>query len=56
MFLPPIQAFIEQEKAFESCLTIKDCGHVCNVDQPEIFNQKSIQFIQKQIAAAPTAS
>jgi pimeloyl-ACP methyl ester carboxylesterase len=55
MFLPPIQAFIEQKK-HSKLLTIKDCGHVCNVDQPEIFNNKSIQFIQKQIAAAPTAS
>ncbi|HAH03888.1 MAG TPA: 2-succinyl-6-hydroxy-2,4-cyclohexadiene-1-carboxylate synthase, partial [Vibrio sp.] len=25
------------------------CGHVCNVENPEEFNQRSIAFIQKQI-------
>jgi pimeloyl-ACP methyl ester carboxylesterase len=55
MFLPPIQAFIDQKK-YSKLLTIKNCGHVCNVDQPDIFNKTSIEFINKQIAAAPTAS
>ncbi|ANC79052.1 2-succinyl-6-hydroxy-2,4-cyclohexadiene-1-carboxylate synthase [Fictibacillus phosphorivorans] len=55
MFLPPIQAFIDKKK-HSKLLTIKDCGHVCNVDQPELFNKSSIEFIRKQIAAAPNAS
>ena len=26
---------------------IPDSGHVCNVEQPELFNQWAIDFIQK---------
>ncbi len=29
---------------------IANCGHVCNVENPEEFNQRSIAFIQKQIS------
>ncbi|EIT83678.1 beta-ketoadipate enol-lactone hydrolase [Fictibacillus macauensis ZFHKF-1] len=47
MFLPPIQAFIGKKK-FSSLLVFADCGHVCNVDQPEKFNVAAIDFIQSR--------
>jgi pimeloyl-ACP methyl ester carboxylesterase len=28
--------------------TIHKCGHVCNVENPELFNQHSLEFIAQQ--------
>ena len=45
MFLPMVSDLVK--KHFNSHLeVIKNSGHVCNIDQPEIFNQRSIQFIK----------
>lgn len=45
MFLPMVQNLVN--KHFNSQLEIiKNSGHVCNIDQPEIFNEHSIQFIK----------
>lgn len=47
MFLGPVQKIVrEHEAAILS--VIKNSGHVCNVDQPEIFNRLSIGFIHEQ--------
>ena len=44
MFLGPVQEMVAHHK--NSLLnTINDCGHVCNVEQPEMFNQYSLTFI-----------
>jgi pimeloyl-ACP methyl ester carboxylesterase len=50
MFLPSVKKLVEKHK--NSVLhVVQNSGHVCNVDQPGIFNQVSINFI-RQIALA----
>lgn len=45
MFLPMVDNLVK--KHMNSKLEVIDnSGHVCNVDQPEAFNQRSIQFIK----------
>ncbi|MEM8488147.1 MAG: alpha/beta hydrolase [Bacteroidota bacterium] len=45
LFLPPVKALVSRHK--HSVLQIiQDSGHVCNVDQPEEFNRRSIAFIK----------
>ena len=45
MFLPMVSDLVK--KHFNSHLeVIQNSGHVCNIDQPEIFNERSIQFIK----------
>lgn len=45
MFLPMVSNLVK--KHFNSKLeVINNSGHVCNLDQPEIFNERSIQFIK----------
>ena len=45
MFLPMVTNLVK--KHFNSQLeVIRNSGHVCNLDQPEEFNERSIQFIK----------
>jgi pimeloyl-ACP methyl ester carboxylesterase len=45
MFLPMVSNLVE--KHLNSKLeVIRNSGHVCNLDQPEVFNERSIQFIK----------
>jgi pimeloyl-ACP methyl ester carboxylesterase len=45
MFLPMVTDLVK--KHFNSKLeVIRNSGHVCNIDQPDVFNQRSIQFIK----------
>jgi len=45
MFLPMVSELVK--KHFNSTLEIiSDSGHVCNIDQPDAFNQRSIRFIK----------
>ncbi len=45
MFLPMVTDLVK--KHFNSHLeVIQNSGHVCNIDQPEVFNQRSIHFIK----------
>ena len=45
MFLPMVSNLVK--KHFNSKLeVIGNSGHVCNIDQPEVFNERSIQFIK----------
>ena len=47
LFLPPVKDLVEENKDLKlEC--IKNCGHVCNIDQPEHFNNTTINFIYKQ--------
>jgi pimeloyl-ACP methyl ester carboxylesterase len=48
MFIKPVKEMVEAHKSSE-LVEIANCGHVCNVENPEEFNQRSIAFIQKQI-------
>ncbi len=44
MFLPMVSNLVK--KHINSKLEIiRNSGHVCNIDQPEIFNERSIEFI-----------
>jgi pimeloyl-ACP methyl ester carboxylesterase len=45
MFLEPVKNLVQQHK--NSVLKILEkCGHVVNVEQPELFNQLSTNFIK----------
>lgn len=47
MFLEPVKKIVKEHKL--SILEIvKACGHVVNVEQPEAFNQVSLQFLRNQ--------
>jgi len=49
MFLPMVSNLVE--KHFNSKLeVINNSGHVCNVDQPEAFNECSIRFIKNIVS------
>ena len=45
MFLPSISKLVNNHLSSE-LFVIPDCGHVVNVEQPEIFNKKVLSFIQ----------
>ncbi|WJG20485.1 alpha/beta fold hydrolase [Vibrio furnissii] len=47
MFIQPVKEMVAAHRQSE-LHEIPNCGHVCNVEQPELFNQVSIQFIQQQ--------
>ncbi len=44
MFLPSITKLVANHKSSQLCV-IPNCGHVVNVEQPSVFNSKSIEFI-----------
>ncbi len=44
MFLPFIKKLVGIQPSSQ-LVVVPDSGHVCNVDQPEFFNQTSIRFI-----------
>jgi len=45
MFLPMVSNLVQQH--FNSKLeVISNSGHVCNIDQPDAFNERSIKFIK----------
>ncbi|MDX1629220.1 MAG: alpha/beta hydrolase [Fulvivirga sp.] len=47
LFLPPVRKIVSEHK--QSVLQVIDqCGHVCNVEQPNVFNRLSIQFLKEQ--------
>ncbi|EDP59023.1 alpha/beta hydrolase [Vibrio sp. AND4] len=51
MFIKPVKEMVAAHH--ESVLhEIPDCGHVCNVERPDDFNQRSIAFIKQQSQSA----
>ncbi|MDR4988729.1 MAG: alpha/beta hydrolase [Bacteroidales bacterium] len=46
LFLHPVRELVKQNE-MASLVTIRDSGHVCNVDQPVLFNQHAIRFIKQ---------
>jgi pimeloyl-ACP methyl ester carboxylesterase len=54
MFLPPVRLIVQKHK-FASLEVVADSGHVCNIDQPERFNEVSISFIKRHVGLAITA-
>jgi len=47
LFLPSIKKVVETHLK-STLFIIENCGHVVNIEQAQIFNQKSIQFIKNQ--------
>ncbi len=47
MFLPPVQNIVKNHKA-STLKVIEDCGHVCNVEKPNEFNDASLSFLKSQ--------
>jgi pimeloyl-ACP methyl ester carboxylesterase len=45
MFLLPVKALVAQH-TLATLQILPDCGHVVNIDQAELFNQISVQFIK----------
>lgn len=54
MFIQPIKEMLKKHRK-SSLYEIPDCGHVCNVEKPDHFNQVSISFIESQ-AMQPSMS
>lgn len=47
MFLPSIKKLVKEHYQSAQLFIVENCGHVVNVDQPQIFNEKVIEFIKK---------
>ena len=47
MFLPTIQKLVKEHYQSAQLYIVENCGHVVNVDQPQIFNEKVIDFLHK---------
>jgi pimeloyl-ACP methyl ester carboxylesterase len=46
MFLPSVRKVVEKHSRTSQLFVIEQCGHVVNVEQPSIFNQNVIAFLQ----------
>lgn len=49
MFLPPVKKIVK-EHTYAILKVIEDCGHVCNIEKPDVFNSLAIGFIQQGYA------
>lgn len=49
MFLPSVRQLIINHTSAE-LFVISNCGHVVNVEQPEIFNNEAIQFMKRIVS------
>lgn len=47
MFLEPVKKIVQDHK-LSVLKIVKACGHVVNVEQPEVFNKVSLQFLNNQ--------
>lgn len=45
MFLPSISKLVKDHK-HSKLLVVPECGHVVNVEKPEVFNKEAINFIE----------
>jgi pimeloyl-ACP methyl ester carboxylesterase len=46
MFLPSVRKVVEKHYKSSQLFVIEQCGHVVNVEQPDVFNKNVISFIQ----------
>ena len=46
MFLPSIKKLVKEHYSSAQLFIVENCGHVVNVDQPQIFNEKVIDFLK----------
>lgn len=47
LFLPSVIQLVGEQPTYNKLEVVPDSGHVCNVDQPDYFNTKAIEFIHK---------
>ncbi len=48
LFLPSIRNLVLNQ-SHSSLFIVENCGHVVNVEQPEVFNAITIQYIKNKI-------
>ena len=53
MFLPSVSGLVSRHTRYSKLEVLPECGHVVNVDRPELFNLLSMDFIR---AATPSAA
>ena len=46
MFLPSVQKIVDIQQS-ASIAVVPDCGHVVNVEQPEVFNLQTLSFLHQ---------
>ena len=46
MFLPSVQKIVDIQQS-ASIAVVPDCGHVVNVEQPEVFNSQTLSFLHQ---------
>lgn len=46
MFLPSVQKIVDIQQS-ASLAVVPDCGHVVNVEQPEVFNSQTLSFLHQ---------
>jgi pimeloyl-ACP methyl ester carboxylesterase len=51
MFLPSVSGLVSRHTRFSKLEVLPECGHVVNVDRPELFNVLTMDFIR---SAAPS--
>lgn len=54
MFLAPVERLVRRHARFTRLEVLPECGHVVNVDRPELFNRLAMDFI-RGAAPAPAA-
>lgn len=47
MFLPSVQKIVQRHFRTSELYVVENSGHVVNVDQPQVFNQKVIEYIHR---------
>jgi pimeloyl-ACP methyl ester carboxylesterase len=47
MFLPSVRKVVESHYRTAQLFVVQNCGHVVNVEQPQVFNDAVIHFIRK---------
>jgi len=45
MFLPSIQKLVTKQPINNKLIVVPNCGHVVNIDQPDLFNNYTIAFL-----------
>ncbi|HEX2208993.1 MAG TPA: alpha/beta hydrolase [Longimicrobium sp.] len=53
MFLPSVSGLVSRHTRYSKLEVLPECGHVVNVDRPELFNLLSMDFIR---AATPASA
>jgi pimeloyl-ACP methyl ester carboxylesterase len=48
LFLPSIKHLVSQHKSSQ-LITIENCGHVVNVEQPSVFNDHTLEFLRAKL-------